>query len=79
MRRSMLFGAVVLLGLGCGRVCARPEALSGTDGGAAACVQGIDCRRGSDLLVCGDTEDQRRDCVACVDNACVRYVAEACP
>lgn len=79
MRRSLFFGAVLFLGLGCGRVCARSEALAGADGGAAACVQATDCPRASDVLACGDTEDQRRDCVACVDHACVRYVAETCP
>lgn len=78
MRRLLFFGAV-LVGLGCGRVCVRPQPVAGADGGAAPCVQATDCPRPSDVLVCGDTEDQQRDCVACVNHACVRSFAEACP
>ncbi len=74
-----LFLFSVVLFLGCGRVCSRSETLDGLDGGASACVQNTDCPRPSSVLVCGMDEDRLRDCIACIDNRCVRYRPEACP
>ena len=75
MRLVLLSG---LLFLGCGRVCSRVEPVTGLDGGAAVCVQNTDCPRPSSVLVCGQMEDQLRDCIACVDNRCAHYHPEAC-
>lgn len=75
--RLLLVSGFLLLG--CGRLCARAEPLTGLDGGASTCVQSTDCSRPSSVLVCGETEDQRRDCIGCTANRCVRYRPEACP
>ncbi len=74
-----LFLVIPVLVLGCGRLCPRAETLTGLDGGSTACVQNTDCPRPSSVLVCGQNEDQLRDCIACTDNRCVRYHPEACP
>lgn len=75
--RWLLLSAV--LGLGCGRLCPRAEPVAGLDGGVSACVQNTDCPRPSSVLVCGQTEDQLRDCIACTDGQCTRYRPEVCP
>ncbi len=75
--RWLLLSGVVLFG--CNRVCSRAEPLTGLDGGAFTCVQNTDCPRPSSVLVCGQNEDQLRDCIACTQNRCVRYRPEACP
>jgi hypothetical protein len=67
-----------VLFFGCNRVCARTEPLTSLDGGTSTCVQSTDCPRPSSVLVCGQDEDQLRDCIACTDNRCVRSIAEAC-
>lgn len=74
-----LFLLSAALFLGCGRVCSRAEPLTGLDGGASTCVLNTDCPRPSSVLVCGQNEDQLRDCIACTANRCVRYHPEACP
>lgn len=74
-----LFLLIPLLLLGCGRLCARAEPLFSLDGGSAVCVQNTDCPRPSSVLVCGQNEDQLRNCIACTDNRCFRYHPEACP
>ncbi len=74
-----LFLLIPLLLLGCGRLCFRGEPLTGLDGGNTTCVQNTDCPRPSSVLVCGQDEDQLRDCIACAENRCVRYHPEACP
>ncbi len=75
--RALLISSVLLL-TACGRVCPREESLTGLDGGAVACVLNTDCPRPSSVLVCGQNEDQLRDCIACNLNRCVRYRPEAC-
>ena len=75
--RLILLGAVFFLG--CGRVCTSPEKLTGLDGGVSVCVQNTDCPRPSSVLVCGQDEDQLRDCIACTKNECVRYHPVTCP
>ena len=75
--RWLLLSTVLFLG--CNRVCSRPEALTGLDGGSNNCVQSTDCPRPSSVLVCGQHEDELRDCIACTENRCVRYHPEACP
>jgi hypothetical protein len=52
--------------------------LSGVDGGTSRCVQNIDCPRPTSVLVCGEDMDELRDCIACVDSSCVRYLPEKC-
>lgn len=75
---TRLFLLSTLLFLGCNRFCPREEALTGLDGGSLPCVQNTDCPRPSSVLVCGQNEDQLRDCIDCTDNRCVRYVPELC-
>lgn len=75
--RSLLLIPVLLLG--CGRLCPHVEPLTGLDGGNTVCVQNTDCPRPSSVLVCGQVEDQLRDCIGCADNHCVRYSPVACP
>ena len=75
--RLLLLSAVLFLG--CGRLCARAEPLSGLDGGPSICVSNTDCPRPSSVLVCGQNEDRLRGCIGCVDNRCVHYHPEVCP
>ena len=75
--RLLLISGVLFLG--CGRVCARAEPLTGLDGGASICILNTDCPRPSSVLVCGQNEDRLRECIDCVDNTCVHYHPQACP
>lgn len=70
---------LVLALVACGRLCPRESALVGLDGGALSCVSATDCPRPTNVLVCGNAEDRLRDCVACIETRCVRFVPEACP
>ncbi len=62
-------------GIDCGATCA--VSIS-TDGGTWTCVVNTDCPRPANVLVCGQTEDQLRDCIACESNVCIRYQPKAC-
>jgi len=77
MRVWILLAAVSVAA--CTRPCPVVVPQVGADGGAAPCVTSADCMRPSATLLCGTTEDKFRDCIDCVDRACVRYVPEACP
>jgi hypothetical protein len=76
MHRSALL--VVLATAACSSVCPTSAVLTGLDGGVQACVQSTDCPRPSGVLVCSDTFDESRDCVACVDTQCERFTPGAC-
>ncbi len=69
----------LLLLAACGRLCPQVDPLAGLDGGTVHCVQSTECPREANLLVCVDTEDALRDCVACEQNQCVRHRPVSCP
>ncbi len=72
--------AMLALGFfSCGTVCPQREAFTTADGGALTCIVSTDCPRPANVLVCGQTEDHLRDCIACEDTRCVRYRPLACP
>ena len=69
---------LALLVLGCAAVCPEKQPLLGLDGGPQVCTRNTDCPRPSNILVCSSTDDQQRDCVACIDTQCVRWVPKEC-
>lgn len=70
---------MVLLLCSCGRLCPTLVPLTGLDGGTVSCVQSTDCPREANVYVCTNTEDALRDCVECVQTACVRHRPVTCP
>lgn len=80
LRRALLILAVAGHGWACLPECARSEVLvNPLDGGAVSCARSEDCPRPENALVCVDQVDPTtKGCVACVDNACVRFKPERC-
>lgn len=79
-----LLGLLGLLGASaCGvflpPVCSSSQPLTRDDAGTFTCIRSEDCPRPTNVLVCTSTEDQARDCVACVDTKCLRFTRGACP
>ena len=78
MAPRLLLALSVLALWACGRVCPEEQPLV-EDGGVQRCVLSTDCLRPSGVLICSSTDDQKRDCVACVDTRCIRFVPQVCP
>lgn len=79
MRRAFLAAALLLAGCNQVNLCSwRTVAVSGADGGPAACFSSDDCPRAGHTLVCATDGDPDLDCVRCVQGRCERTIGEAC-